>query len=400
MQPNQPTDNRTLSVPQRSGSTPPDREAAARLMREQIDRIYEQPVTAATPANQPPAATTVPESYERTHDDATAYHATDPRALQRYHSAWQQYYQQYYERYYLQQLHRHRTRTTPQQSVPPSDDLPLEDSTPEIGAAEDSIVKDKAVRDIKTEVLDKVRLQTRKVRSSRHFVPILAAIIVMVAFVGLQYNRVFVAQVKAYVSPGAISPQNIILDPTASVAVGPEPKLIIPKINVEAPVVYGINSLAEATVQNALKDGVVHYPVPGASSLPGEKGNNVIIGHSSNDVFDDGKYKFVFVQLDKLEPGDTFYLHYGGLRYTYSVTKKEVILPTEINKLILPADRPVATLITCTPIGTAEKRLVVYADQISPDPDTAAASTQTAAGDEESALPGYSPTFLDRLFGR
>lgn len=400
MQPNQPTDNRTLSVPQRSGSTTPDREAAARLMREQIDRIYEQPATTATPAAQPPATTTVPDAYERTHDDATAYHATDPHALQRYHSAWQQYYQQYYERYYLQQLHRHRTRTTPQQAVPPSDDLPLEDSTPEIGAAEDSIVKDKAVRDIKTELLDKVRLQTRKVRSSRHFIPILAAVVVMIVFVGLQYNRVFVAQVKAYVSPGAISPQNIILDPTTSVAVGPEPKLIIPKINVEAPVVYGINSLAEATVQNALKDGVVHYPVPGASSLPGEKGNNVIIGHSSNDVFDDGKYKFVFVQLDKLEPGDTFYLHYGGLRYTYSVTKKEVILPTEINKLILPTDRPVATLITCTPIGTAEKRLVVYADQISPDPDTAAASTQTAASDEESALPGYAPTFLDRLFGR
>ncbi len=228
----------------------------------------------------------------------------------------------------------------------------------------------------------------------------MSAVAVMFIFLFLQYNRVLVAQVKAYVSPGAVNPQNIILDPTTDTRVGPEPKLIIPKINVETPIVYDVGSLADAPVQQALKGGVVHYPIPGANSRPGEKGNNVILGHSSNDVFDDGAYKFIFVQLEQLVEGDTFYIHHGGTRYTYSVTGKEIIEPNQISKLILPADKPLASLVTCTPNGTALKRLVVYAEQISPDPSGAAASTDTSTSDPSSApIPGNSPTFFERLFG-
>lgn len=209
------------------------------------------------------------------------------------------------------------------------------------------------------------------------------------------------AQVKSFISPGSIAAQNIILDPTLDTKVGPEPRMIIPKINVDAPVVYDVPSLAEATVQNALKDGVIHYPIPGANANPGEKGNSVFLGHSSNDVFDDGDYKFIFVQLEQMKEGDTFYINYNSTRYTYTVTATETILPTEVTKLIKTSDKPTVTLVTCTPVGTAEKRFLVHAEQISPDPANATATTAptTPNTSQPGSITGNSPTLFDRLFG-
>ena len=162
---------------------------------------------------------------------------------------------------------------------------------------------------------------------------------------------------------------------------------------------FDVPSLDEHIVQEKLKGGVVHYPIPGASSVPGQKGNTVILGHSSNDVFDDGAYKFVFVQLDKMEKGDTFYLNYNGTRYTYTVTEKKIILPTEVGSLVVTTDKPLATLVTCTPVGTAQKRLVVMAEQISPDPTVASAATPSNNKQPLAPIAGNSPTFLERLFG-
>ena len=135
--------------------------------------------------------------------------------------------------------------------------------------------------------------------------------------------------------------------------------------------------------------------------MPGQTGNTVVLGHSSNDVFDDGKYKFVFVQLDRLESGDKFYLHYNGTRYTYQVTEKKIIDPTEVNQLVINNGKPLATLVTCTPPGTALKRLIVIGEQISPDPSTA--SEQTAdqtkpTAERTTAIGGVAPSFFERLF--
>lgn len=222
----------------------------------------------------------------------------------------------------------------------------------------------------------------------------------MSLFLFLQYNRLIIAQVKSYISPGTISAQNIIVDASSNVKVGPEPRIIIPKINVDAPVVYSVTSLAENTVQSALKNGVIHYPIPGASANPGEKGNAVFLGHSSNDVFDDGGYKFIFVQLEQMTVGDRFYLNFNSVRYTYTVTSTETILPNEVSKLVTTPTRPTATLVTCTPVGTAQKRFLVHAEQVSPDPDKAAtATTSNPQSTQPTTITGNSPTLLDRLFG-
>lgn len=392
MQPNNNDDKtRNVNVPARAQAAvrPPDRDAAAQLMRQQIDSIYGE-ATPSAQADQNP--------YHQSHSERTDHAAAQTvtsNDWKQYHSAWQSYYQQYYERYYMAQLHRR------QQSVRPSSGAAAQPSTAQMVTAGEPVElsKEDAVDELRTRLLSEVRDRSQKVRKSRHFMPVVAAVTVALLFSVLQYNRLIVAQVKAYVSPGSINPQNIVLDPTTSTKVGPEPRIIIPKINVDAPVVYDVPSLEENVIQSKLKDGVVHYPIPGANSVPGETGNTVILGHSSNDVFDDGAYKFVFVQLGELNKGDTFYLNYNGTRYTYSVTEKKIIEPNQVGELVIDNGKPLATLVTCTPPGTALKRLLVIAEQISPDPTTATARGASDPAVKLENIAGNSPTLLERLFG-
>jgi len=150
---------------------------------------------------------------------------------------------------------------------------------------------------------------------------------------------------------------------------------------------------------SAMEKGVAHFAIPGASSHPGEIGNTVLSGHSSNDLFDGGDYKFIFAQLEKMTVGDTIYANYQGKRYTYVVTKTEVVKPTEVSKLVYPTDKPVMTLITCTPLGTALNRLLITAEQVSPDPGQAAQAPVDEGAATETTIPGSTPTFLERIFG-
>lgn len=223
----------------------------------------------------------------------------------------------------------------------------------------------------------------------------------MVLFLFLQYNRILFANVEAYVSPGNIDPANIIVDPNLSVPISHEPKLIIPKFNIDVPVNY--DTTPDQTSQlAAMANGVAWFGIPGANSRPGQAGNTVIAGHSSNGLFDPGDYKFIFARLEQLVPGDTFFLNYQGTRYTYSVTKKEVVRPTDVQKLVYDTNgKPVATLVTCVPVGTAQSRLLVTAEQVSPSPSQAAAAPEAPDADAASqAMPGNSPTFFERIFGR
>ena len=176
-----------------------------------------------------------------------------------------------------------------------------------------------------------------------------------------------IGNIIAYVSPGSIDIQNVVIDPDAQLVVDPAPRLIIPKINVDVPVVYDIGNDYDS-LKVAMRQGVAHFAIPGANSHPGEIGNTVLSGHSSNDLFSTGDYKFIFAQLEKLAIGDSIYANYQSKRYTYTVSDIKIVGPTDVASLLLPDTKPVLTLITCTPVGTATSRLLVFADQISPDP--------------------------------
>jgi LPXTG-site transpeptidase (sortase) family protein len=135
--------------------------------------------------------------------------------------------------------------------------------------------------------------------------------------------------------------------------------LLVPSINVNAPVTW---SSSPDKILDDLRNGVAHYA---GTALPGQNGNVFISGHSSNFWWDPGKFKQVFVLLDKVNEGDRIYVKYKGQSFIYVVESKKVVKPSQI-EVLNPSDHSIITLMTCTPVGTTLNRLVVQAKQIYP----------------------------------
>jgi LPXTG-site transpeptidase (sortase) family protein len=177
--------------------------------------------------------------------------------------------------------------------------------------------------------------------------------------------------------------------------VGPQNEIIIPKIGVTAPLVF-INTANEPDVLIALRDGIVHYY---GTALPGEIGNSVFFGHSSNDWWEPGNYKFVFVLLEKLTVGDTYEIHYNSRKYVYRVTETKVVAPTDLSVLNQTSE-PISTLITCTPPGTSWQRFVVVGKQISPVFNTSTAQSEAKklpSDSSQSTLPSAPPSLWQQI---
>lgn len=204
--------------------------------------------------------------------------------------------------------------------------------------------------------------------------------------------------ITPFIQPGSkVSDTPIIIDPT-NTAVTAEDKIIIPKINVEIPVDYSQTSTNDAAIESALDNGVVHYPT---TVKPGELGNSAFFGHSSNNIFNKGKYKFAFLLLSKLQKDDTFYLTYNKTLYTYKVVDKKIVKPSEVGVLgTVEGYAATASLITCDPPGTTINRLVVIGEQITPNPssNTKSQTEQITATDPVDELPGNGPTLWNRFW--
>lgn len=375
-----PLDNRLAAdAPEHSseGSS-----GAANAARYQAEHIYDH-----NPPNQLTGEDTQTEEnpYKRTHQPTFDW--------QRYHTAWQSYYQQYYERYYLHQLYNLRVRQE-------HDKLLNQPSQPEESIVGQNEVYAPKTRfeELRRDLLGKVANRARKLQKSDHFVAIACVLVLIFLFLFLQFNRLIVAQVEQYISPASTAGHDtIIVDPASNAGVSSDPRLIIPKVNVNVPVIYTVTTVDEKVIQKALESGVVHYNLPGAGSVPGQAGNTVILGHSSNDVFDPGDYKFTFVLIDRLQPGDLFYMNYQSKRYAYKVTQKKIISPSDWRVLQQNSGEPTVILVTGTPAGTATDRLLVYGEQVSPSPSTASAQPTNKEDSNPGSIPGNSLTFFERL---
>jgi len=249
----------------------------------------------------------------------------------------------------------------------------------------------KTVAELREHLLGTVapgKLKPRQHLSSLMFGLAVGAIVLLVFLFGF-FNERFIAP---FIQPSrTVTNTPIISDSVA----GADPEIIIPKINVEIPVVYGVKTVNEDRVNEALESGVVHYA---DTSLPGEQGNAVIVGHSSNNIFNKGKYKFAFVLLSRLEEGDTFYLEKDGKRYTYQVFEKKIVKPTDVSVLTSGPKPSTVTLITCDPPGTTINRLVVVGEQIDPDPSSnTAKSSSGSLVAQASSIPGDAPTLWSRF---
>ncbi len=145
-------------------------------------------------------------------------------------------------------------------------------------------------------------------------------------------------------------------------------RIVVPRIDQNIPIVrVSSESLIrrdwqalEDEMQEALKDGVVHYP---GTSLPGETGNVVITGHSSYFPWDPGRFKDVFALLEAVVEGDKVVVYHEQDKYIYEVYDIKIVLPEDIEVLKQTPEEKL-TLITCWPVGTNLKRLVVSAKPI------------------------------------
>ncbi len=151
----------------------------------------------------------------------------------------------------------------------------------------------------------------------------------------------------------------------------PENRLIIPKLGINVPLVTpSYQALlsedweqVEHDIQDALQMGVVHYP---GTARPGQAGNFFVTGHSSYYPWAPGDYKNVFARLHNLDIGDEYFVYYGGDEHRYIIRDKEEVKPSNVHVLDQPIDQRVGTLMTCTPVGTTLRRLILTADEVDP----------------------------------
>ncbi len=130
--------------------------------------------------------------------------------------------------------------------------------------------------------------------------------------------------------------------------------LSIDKISVKAPVNWGIK---DEEVSAKLESGVVHLASTGQ---PGEGKNIFITGHSSNYWWKAGSFNTVFALLPELSEGDKITLAYEGKLYSYQVEKTLEVKKSELQQFV-SADKEQLTLMTCVPVGTNLRRLIVVA---------------------------------------
>ncbi|MBI2644223.1 MAG: sortase [Candidatus Wildermuthbacteria bacterium] len=134
--------------------------------------------------------------------------------------------------------------------------------------------------------------------------------------------------------------------------------LVVPKINVSAPIIF-VNSVNPDDFNEPLKRGVTHFP----SSLPGEKGAAIILGHSAPFGWMGGKYEKVFSEVNQLAVGDEVRVEFQGNTYVYLVSGATIVDGGgDIPQNILAVDHPRILLITCWPPGIVNKRIIVQAD--------------------------------------
>lgn len=256
----------------------------------------------------------------------------------------------------------------------------------------------RSVATIRKQVLKRVRSEGVANIKARHHIQSLAfglglGALVILVFLFSFFNEVIIAP---FIQPNNHAEATPIILSQGSLAPSSTPEVIIPKINVEIPVIYG-TSTNEKDVENSLQDGVVHY---GSTSVPGQQGNTAFFGHSSNNIFNPGKYKFAFVLLHEIVPGDIFYLTYGGKVYTYRAFQKQIVEPSDTWVLNpVQGKTATATLITCDPPGTSLHRLVVWGEQIDPDPNTNANAPPSAqVAPHPAQLASNGPTLWSRLW--
>lgn len=319
--------------------------------------------------------------------------------IEEYHKSWQSYWHQYYHKYYSDYYEKYygevksgvedfQQRSNSKLSEMFKDNKML--------AEEKKRLEDPEAirRDILNRIVERGKGSSFWNRVRRHVRSLAVGLTVTLVALFIQFNPLVVGAIKQYLGPSSSASLPSIIEPSSSDSVNKSPTIIIPKVGLKVPVVYDEPSAYNDKVQEALKRGVIRY---WETASPGESGNVVILGHSSNNLLNPGDYKYAFVNLKRLLPDDIIYLDFEGARYAYKVTEKSVLPPTDLT-YIKPTDVPSVTLVTCDPPGTDTNRLYIRALQISPDPAKNKAVERGATTNEVEEIPSSAPSFWSRIF--
>lgn len=126
--------------------------------------------------------------------------------------------------------------------------------------------------------------------------------------------------------------------------------LSIPKLGVELPIYHG-------TDESVLQIAIGHLP---GTSLPvGGPGTHAAVsGHTGLPS------AMLLTGLDRMKKGDTFSYTVLGITETYQVDRISVVKPTDLSKLAIVDGKDLGTIITCTPYGVNNHRLLVRGHRI------------------------------------
>lgn len=121
--------------------------------------------------------------------------------------------------------------------------------------------------------------------------------------------------------------------------------LKIPCISINLPIYHG-------TSGTVLEHGIGHLA---ASSFPigGKDTHAVLTGHTG---LSSAK---IFTDLTEMKKGDFFFIHVLDKKLAYRVDQITVVEPQDTKKLQIMEGKDHVTLVTCTPYGVNDKRLLV-----------------------------------------
>jgi sortase A len=124
----------------------------------------------------------------------------------------------------------------------------------------------------------------------------------------------------------------------------PVGRIVIPKVGASYVVVNGTDT-------EDLKSGPGIYT---ETSFPGIPGTTAIAGHRTT-------YLAPFRDINDLAPGNHILLSMPYAHFTYTVTGQRVVAPTDVEAAVANVGYTRLVLSACTPLFSAEKRLLVYA---------------------------------------
>jgi LPXTG-site transpeptidase (sortase) family protein len=151
-------------------------------------------------------------------------------------------------------------------------------------------------------------------------------------------------------------------DPAAPGDARPTVAVAISKIGVNAPMVWSASDNEKDQLSDLAK-GVAHFP---STASPGQTGNMIVSGHSSNYIWAKGSFNYIFKNLNNLMPGDivdvkTVQQNGKTFVYHYKISEKFTTLPND-DRIFDDTSNATLTLSTCWPLGTNLRRLIVRAE--------------------------------------